>query len=183
MKRLVTVVLWMLLWMASVSAQTSCNGCTMAGEGRNRPVRSQTGGPDRDLVCVYVSMPNPCDSVVVEMVDAAGKATVIEDYGLGAAVNMAQKSPFAIDKDGKQIVNCTGQEKAMVCAHRDRIEASTTYIRLVPGDKGTCQAIRDTQLRELMSRGSWGPERALRLGWSAPGSTHAPQGFATLRAP
>ena len=183
MKRSMMVVLSMLLSVAGALAQAPCNGCDVAGKGRERPVQSQTGGPDRSLICVYVSMPNPCDSVAVEAVDVHEKATLIEDYGLGAAVNMAQRSPFAVGKDGKQMVKCTGREQAMVCVHRDRIASGTSYIRLVPGDKGTCNAIRGPQLAELMSRGSWGPDRALRIGWSAVGSKQAPAGFQTLRSP
>ncbi len=177
--RRMLLVLSLLTAAVSAHAET-CDGCTAAGEARHRPVQSQHGGPVSSDVCVYVAMPDPCDSVAVERDDASGK-TVIRDYGLGAAVNNAQSRPFKLDAHGKQIVTCTGGEKAMVCMPREALGKSTTLIRLIPGNKGSCYVLPRPDLDELLKSGSWGPDREVHLGWEHAGKKTAPVGFKTLR--
>lgn len=178
--RAAILVLSLLFAVVSARAET-CDGCNAADEGRHRPVQSQHGGPVSSDICVYIAMPDPCDSVAVSRIDGSGNATVIRDYGLGAAVNNAQSRPFKLDAHGKQIVRCTGAEKAMVCVPRDELGKSTTLIRLIPGNKGTCYELRRPALDELLKSGSWGPDREVHLGWELKGKPTAPAGFKTLR--
>lgn len=173
MRFLIAFVLSVLMTVAAY-AQGVCESCNDAEHGAHNPVQRQSGGPDKALVCFYVSMPDPCDSVVVASIDASGAATTVEDFHRGAAVNFAQKDPFELDEHGKQIVQCSGKEKAMVCVHRSRITTATTALRLIPGDRGTCHTLKRDRLDDLLKHGSWGPKKALRLGWSAVGATTAP---------
>lgn len=178
--RVALVALLLLSAVVSVRAEP-CDGCNAADEGRHRPVQAQRGGPVSADLCVYIAMPDPCDSVAVTRVDTSEEATVIRDYGLGAAVNNAQSRPFKLDGKGKQVVKCAGGEKAMVCMPREALGKSTTMIRLIPGNKGSCYELRRPALDELLKGGSWGPDREVHLGWELAGKPTAPIGFRTLR--
>lgn len=178
MKR--SVVLFFLSLVVALPAQagSACNtrtGCDEAAAAAKRSVRQQSGGPDSSLRCVYLTTPDPCDSVVVASIDTSGAVTTIEELARGAAVNFAQKSPFKFDAQGNQIVQCAGSEKAMVCIHPDRVTDATDKLRLIPGNGGTCHQLTREMIDDLLANGSWGPERALRIGWSSVGAQTAPR--------
>lgn len=178
----VSISLALLALVSVAHAEGACKGCADASNGRNQSVTRQYGGPVSDELCAYVAMPDPCDTAVVEAVDTDGNVTRIRDYvHKGAMVNTAAAGQFSLDKHGHQIVECTGREKAMVCFPSSSVKPDTSYIRVIPGDKGSCYKFDREALDDLREHGSWGPDREIHLGWAHTGESVAPVGFETLR--
>ena len=152
-------------------AQASCDGCKDAQEGQKRPIGKATNVPDDDAICLYVTMPDQCDSIVVELDDSRGKAQKIRDYGLGAAVVMAHGS---VHRTVAGVPACRGGERAMVCVPKSRLRKDVTEIRLIPGNRGTCHKLTPESITELLRRRGFPHTEPLRMGWASIGSAEAP---------
>lgn len=152
-------------------AQASCDGCKDAQEGQKRPIGKATNIPDNDAICLYVTMPDQCDSIVIELDDSRVKAQKIRDYGLGAAVVMAHGS---VPRTAEGVPACRGGERAMVCLPRSRLRADVTEIRLIPGNRGTCHRLTPENIAELLKRRGFPHTEPLRMGWASVGSSDAP---------
>lgn len=150
----------------------ACDGCRDAELGQSRPVGKPHGGPEGDVVCVYLNMPNQCDSVVVEIDTRTEKGIKVRDYGWGAAAVMAMGNRVPRDQSG--IPACDGGERAMACIPRAVLESGVTEVRFIPGNKGTCGRLLPAHVRELLRAGTVPSDDPVRLGWAAPGSTQAP---------
>ncbi len=174
MKRIVLSLISLLALVAPhvLAAGLSCDGCRDAELGQSRPVGKPHGGPEEDVVCVYLNMPNQCDSVVVEVDTRKEKGIKVRDYGWGAAAVMAMGNRVPRDRTG--VPACRGGERAMVCIPRTILESGVTEVRFIPGNKGTCGRLQPTHVNQLLDAGTVPPNDPVRLGWAAPGSQQAP---------
>lgn len=160
MLRIVLIAVSMLF--ASVAqAVGPCDGCEVAEEAGKRSV-GKPGTPESDVVCVYVSMPNQCDSIAVEADGAGFTNKQVRAYPVGAAVAMVSQRQFNREKDGTP--TCKGGERAMVCVSRS-VAQSVSVLRLIPGNKGTCNEISGADLQTLLRVGTVPASNPARLGW------------------
>jgi hypothetical protein len=149
------------LFASCAQATGPCDGCEVAEEAARRSV-GKPGSPESDVVCVYVSMPNQCDSIAIEADGAGFTNKQIRAYPVGAAVAMVSQRQFTRGKDGTPA--CKGGERAMVCVSRSALQ-SVSVLRLIPGNKGTCNEISGADLATLLRVGTVPASDPARLGW------------------
>jgi hypothetical protein len=159
MLRIVLTAVFM-LFAPFAQATGPCDGCEVAEEAGRRSV-GKTGSPESGQVCVYVSMPDQCDSIAVEADGNGYTGKQIRAYPVGAAVAMVSQSQFTRVKGTPA---CKGGELAMVCVPRE-VAKRATVLRLIPGNKGTCNEISGADLATLLRVGTVPASDPARLGW------------------
>lgn len=168
MKKVLGIVVWLMLFACPAVAQQAaatypCDGCKKAEDIRTLPSGTNAGRPEEGQVCVYISMPDQCDTVLVEVDDAKVTAEEHTFYRVGRAVAEAKAGQIGVDKSGQPV--CKGGELAMVCMKRARLKQGVTEVRFIPGNKGTCGILRPAHIAELLKRGTIPPNDPVRLGW------------------
>jgi hypothetical protein len=164
MKTLAVVFALSLMGVGASQAIEACDGCEIAESAQRRTV-GKAGTPEKNVACFYLSMPDQCDSVAVEADGKGFGHKHIRSYPVGAAVAMVSQAQFARVNG---IPTCKGGEKAMICVPAS-LRTTVTTLRLIPGNKGTCNEIKGEDLARLWRVRTIPPGDPARLGWPSQG--------------
>ena len=143
----------------SGNAET-CPGCDAAADAQGRNV-GKRGVPESNVACVYVSMPDQCDSIEVEADGHGFQHRHVRAFPKGAAVAMVSQRQFTRVNG---VPTCKGNEKAMICVPTSW-RGKITTLRLVPGNGGLCNRITGADLETLWRVRTVPASDPARLGW------------------
>lgn len=160
MKNTILVLTLCMLGLGTSLAAEPCHGCDIAADARHRVV-GKSGVPESNVACFYISMPDQCNSIEVEADGRGFEHKHVRSYPIGSAVAMVSQSQFT-RANGVPI--CRGGEKAMVCVPIS-LRTTVTTLRLIPGNKGTCNEIRGDDLADLWRIRTIPATDPTRLGW------------------